>query len=153
MSLKYNVGDKVRIKSLDWYNENKDIHGFIKFGCTNFIPEMTKYCDEVLTISQVEEDFGSYLTLECPYSWTDEMIEELVEKKESNASNATPDYWEQLYHQYCGNAIQNLILNYRTHSKDKIIPQKSSDILKENIKEIALISRAMVEFLKENRLC
>ena len=26
---KYNVGDKVRIKSIDWYNQNKDSYGLV----------------------------------------------------------------------------------------------------------------------------
>ena len=81
MALKYKVGDRVRIKSLDWYNENKSGRGFICFVYANFIPEMSRYCGEILTISQVVEESKHYLVSECAFAWTDEMIEGLVEEK------------------------------------------------------------------------
>ena len=79
--MKYNIGDKVRIKSLDWYNENKDPkHGFVYLGngiC--FYSHMSKYCGKTMTISEI---FGCYYVMtEHGYdNWTDEMIEELVEE-------------------------------------------------------------------------
>ena len=41
-NLKYKVGDKVRIKDIDWYNENKDEFDEVKCGKTIFIPDMVK---------------------------------------------------------------------------------------------------------------
>ena len=79
--MKYKVGDKVRINSIDWYNENKSKRGFICFDYANFIPEMSRYCGEILTINQVVEEYKQYLVSECPFSWTDEMIEGLVEEE------------------------------------------------------------------------
>ena len=73
--MKYNVGDKVRIKSIDWYNENKSETGFITFNYVNFMPEMSRYCSEILTINRVVEGFEQYLMSECGFLWTDEMIE------------------------------------------------------------------------------
>ena len=69
--LKYKVGDKVLIKSLDWYNENKNETGRIGI----FIPAMSRYCGKIVTIKRVEEEFERYLMSECPFYWTDEMIE------------------------------------------------------------------------------
>lgn len=78
--MEYKVGDKVKIKSLDWYNENKSETGFITFNYVNFMPEMSRYCGEILTINQVVEVFGQYTMSECGFLWTDEMIECLVER-------------------------------------------------------------------------
>ena len=80
-AMRYKPSDKVRIKSLDWYNENKDKRGFICFDYTNFIPEMSQYCGEILTINQVVEEYEHYRVSECAFSWTDEMIEGLVEEE------------------------------------------------------------------------
>lgn len=30
--LKYKIGDQVKIKSLDWYNKNKDEDGYVDTG-------------------------------------------------------------------------------------------------------------------------
>ena len=78
--MKYKVGDKVRIKSLDWYNENKDEFGvvLIENGEYMFFESDTIWCGKVITIVDVcldeyytiAEDFGKY-------RWTDEMIEGL----------------------------------------------------------------------------
>ena len=76
--MKYNVGDKVRIKSLDWYNENKDENNYIDFSKHMFYPLMSKYCGEVFTIEYVYSDF--YLMSENKHNWIDEMIECKVEE-------------------------------------------------------------------------
>ena len=82
--MKYKVGDKVRIKSLKWYKENRDISGDIATGDTFFRDFMLQFCGSVVTIESIElvanlmcykikEDGGRY----C---WVDEMIEGLVEE-------------------------------------------------------------------------
>ena len=76
--MKYKVGDKVRIKSIDWYNENKDELGYIDCSKHLFYPLMSQYCGNIFTISDVYSDF--YLMSENGYEWTDEMIEGLVEE-------------------------------------------------------------------------
>ena len=52
--MKYKVGDKVVIKSLDWYNINKNSKG--KVGVPlEFNSDMSKYCGMLATITNVEK--------------------------------------------------------------------------------------------------
>ena len=81
--LKYKVGDKVRIKSLDWYNENKDEYGFVDFSTSVFVPGMSQFCGKIVTIEDVfeEEDDVVYCMEGIDYDWTNEMIECKVEEE------------------------------------------------------------------------
>lgn len=73
-AIKYNVGDRVVVKSLEWYNRHKDRNGNVNVPQC-FVFSMTKYCGRVMTICRVyegssyrvEEDNGSY-------AWSDEMF-------------------------------------------------------------------------------
>lgn len=82
--MKYNVGDKVRIKSLDWYNENKDEDGRVMCGYTGFCKEMKSYCGKELTIDFIYDNDGKslYVMKEPKINWgfTDEMIEGLTDE-------------------------------------------------------------------------
>ena len=83
MAQKYKVGDKVRIKCLDWYNENKDEDGIVELSTHIFTPGMSQFCGKVVTIEDVFEDIDDnvvYYIEEIDYDWTDEMIECLVEE-------------------------------------------------------------------------
>ena len=53
-------GTKVRIKSLDWYNQNKDEEGRVIMSdkIISFTPEMMKYCGKEATIDNI--DIGYY---------------------------------------------------------------------------------------------
>ncbi len=82
--MKYKVGDKVRIKSLDWYNENKNNRNEITFENNShwrFVANQSDYCGQIATITAVSET--AYRLEQIPWNWTDEMIEGLVED-ESN---------------------------------------------------------------------
>ena len=79
--LKYKVGDKVRIKSLDWYNENKNEYGDVPCGYEVFIDSMTGFCGKVVTIENCYEPEGYTVKEDYDeYTFTDEMIESLVER-------------------------------------------------------------------------
>ena len=84
--MKYKEGDKVRIKSLDWYNENKDEDGIVELSTHIFTPGMSQFCGKVMTIEDVFEDIDDnvvYYMEEIDYDWTDEMIECKVEEEMS----------------------------------------------------------------------
>lgn len=84
--MKYKVGDKVRIKSLDWYNQNKNSDGSISCGVERFIKNMIIFCgcDQVICEVQndryIIDDDGHY------WLWTDEMFEEDYESTLSKKS-------------------------------------------------------------------
>ena len=74
-NINYKVGDKVLIKSLEWYNANKDEDGYVG----DFCPRMAQYCYNVLTISRLVG--GYYETNEAvclednsKFLFTDDMI-------------------------------------------------------------------------------
>lgn len=72
--LKFKVGDKVRVKSLEWYNsQEKNERGTIEEGAS-FTKEMSALCGSVLTI----DDKGNYLYVvyENGYYWQDWMLED-----------------------------------------------------------------------------
>lgn len=75
----YNIGDRVRIKSLEWYNENKDRYGSIECGFYCFTKEMSVYCGQVMAISD-KLNHGILKMEKDSHLWTDQMIEDLVEE-------------------------------------------------------------------------
>ncbi len=46
--MKYKVGDKVRVKSLEWYNENKDEFGDVRTPNNVFVPGMSRFVGKKL---------------------------------------------------------------------------------------------------------
>ena len=74
--MKYKVGDKVRVKSLDWYNNNKDEESEVKDIAASycFIKEMSFLCEKTLTIKKVNSAY--YDVCENDFFWTDEMLED-----------------------------------------------------------------------------
>ena len=88
--MKYKVGDKVRIKSLDWYNQMLSIPtkivgkgDFVAIECGThiFTKEMSKFCGRVMTIQDIGIDFYLMEEDNLGYEFTDEMIEGLVEEE------------------------------------------------------------------------
>ena len=80
---KLEVGQKVVIKSSEWYNSKKDKNGDIRLAEEVFIEEMAKYCGKTATILDAFEDLdgGSDATMylidldEGDWNWTYEMFE------------------------------------------------------------------------------
>lgn len=74
----FKVGDRVRIKSLDWYNEHTliDTSGVFRTSIESLCPNKKRFMGEELTICSVLPN-GQYLMEETGVlRWTDEMIED-----------------------------------------------------------------------------
>lgn len=80
--MKYKVGDKVRIKNLDWYYENRDKIDQIDCGNVCFVRNMATLCGKIVTISSILPTLEAYRIEEDDgeFNWTDEMIERLMER-------------------------------------------------------------------------
>ena len=79
---KLELGQKVTIKSLEWYNSNKDDSRTIKLTTEVFVEDMSEYCGKTATIVDVFKDFdgeGDILYRidldNRGWNWTDEMFE------------------------------------------------------------------------------
>ena len=73
--MKYKVGDKVKVKSLDWYNENNIENGF-EIDDVRFDPDMCKYCGKTAIIT-VESKVYYKLSIDSgEWFWYDWMLED-----------------------------------------------------------------------------
>lgn len=91
--MKYKVGDKVKIKSLDWYNANKTKGNEVYLEGIVFLQLMSKYCGKVATIIYACR-YGYSLDIDGGhYSWIDEMFEENINDMETKEI-IIPQGWE-----------------------------------------------------------
>ena len=63
-NMRFKVGDRVRIKSLDWYNENKDEDGDIDCGDALMTTEKSQFCGKIVTISNISDVADAYYKIE-----------------------------------------------------------------------------------------
>lgn len=91
--MKYKVGDKVKIKNLDWYNANKSETGYLYCDNIGFVQKMSEYCGKKATI--VDRTGISYkLDIDNKfYYWTDDMFEEYFNDMEQKEI-IIPQGWE-----------------------------------------------------------
>lgn len=76
METKLKKGDIVRIKSLDWYNNNKDEKGNVTvtgYSCS-FTKVLSELCGKCLVIEKVEDTGDIYLN-DLPYVFYEWMLE------------------------------------------------------------------------------
>ena len=135
--MRYKVGDKVRVKSREWYEANQ-IEGEVDCGGLPFTPWLSALCGTIQTVEGISQDFGgSYYTLEnVPYLWNDLMFEDTVDFPLENVPYLWNDlmfedtvdfpldddkalydeldevYWANMQHQYAGMAMQTLMPQY-----------------------------------------
>ena len=78
--MKYKVGDKVRIKSIDWYNRYTN-GTEVDCGAYPFTSDMKEFCEQERIIANVCRECYFLLGIDDRFAWTDEMIEGLVEEE------------------------------------------------------------------------
>ena len=88
--MKHKVGDKVRIKSLDWYNENANRFGSA-FG---FMQEMSEYCGKTSTIVKVGCCHYELDIDDGDWYWTDEMFDENYNMEQKDFTILIPRGYE-----------------------------------------------------------
>ena len=114
----YKVGDKVRVKSLKWYNANRDREENINLIDTtdsqyNFIEPMRGFCGKIVTIAGCSGNKGYYDVLEDngEYFWTDEMFEDIIKEDEKMVSlDKVCEYLKSLtYQDYPGGPLERIV--------------------------------------------
>ena len=136
--MKYNEGDKVCIKSKDWYDNNKDGYGNVhlnsKYGWM-FTEPNSRFCGKVVTI--LSKGTTSYAIIEdsCEGFWTDEMIECKVEEEASTKPEklSTHSTFVETARGYLVEALSDLSVINVSHMSD--LEKSSLYCAKENIKD------------------
>ena len=59
--MNYKVGDKVKIKSLSWYNKNRNEYSSVVQNWVSFTYPMSEYCGKIATIASIESDNEHYI--------------------------------------------------------------------------------------------
>lgn len=78
--MEYKIGDKVRIKSFDWYIQNKDEDGVVRCGDRVFDDYMSVFCGSIVTIGEIYHiGYDIKEDMQCR-TWNEDMFEGLVER-------------------------------------------------------------------------
>ena len=72
--MKHKVGDKVKIKSLEWYLQNSEDNAVINNG-TGFTDAMVRYCGRTTTITGIYHDSYYLYIDDGDWYWYDWMFE------------------------------------------------------------------------------
>ena len=130
----YKVGDKVLIKSNDWYETNKDEDGYIG----DFCPQMSVYCGNVMTISkkvgdyyEMEEDMGDFEN--AKYLFTDDMIEISASEITDMVSDVEVDMGEVSDGYHTFNELYEYRLLYNASMFNELAKQGLYDVHKSKL--------------------
>ena len=73
--MKYKVGDKVKIKSLEWYNKNSEYSAVVQNGAS-FTDSMTKYCGKTAIVVEIYHESYDLDIDGDGWYWYDWMLED-----------------------------------------------------------------------------
>jgi len=77
--MKIKVGYRVKIKSLKWYETNKNEYGEVPVPC-KFVSQMSQYCSKILKVIDIE---GHVIRLyrngniDSGFVWSEQMFEKV----------------------------------------------------------------------------
>lgn len=75
--MKHKIGDKVKIKSKEWYDKNKDYYGDVLCQDTYLSPTMANYCGKMATITRIETNNLYRIDIDNgEYWWNNGMFED-----------------------------------------------------------------------------
>ena len=76
--MKFKVGDKVKVKSLSWYNSNKNHYGFVNDdNCSEpFSDKMAEYCGKTAIVIGIYNDSYDLDIDNKEWGWYDWMLED-----------------------------------------------------------------------------
>ena len=84
--MKYKIGDRVRLKSIDWYHANKNGDGCVVISDDGYLYNFVftkndaQYCGKVFTISDIVDGAYVFEEMETGYYYCDEMIDGLEDE-------------------------------------------------------------------------
>lgn len=129
MSLKYKIGDRVRLKSIDWYHANKNGDGCVVISDDGYLYNLfftkndAQYCGKVFTISDIVDGAYIFEEMETGHYYCDEMIAGL------ESETIDTEYLKlscELFHKLPSQQIEPV--------KFEDIPNKIAEILSKSLK-------------------
>lgn len=84
---KFKVGDKVRVKSKEWYDENKSKSGTVYTDGEPFVDDMAVYCGAIASIVSLDDENDYYIDIDNgAWIWNEDVFEDEPIKDESKPS-------------------------------------------------------------------
>ena len=102
--MKRKIGDRVRVKSLDWYEANKNEDGSVDCGIDSLVDDMAKYLGKVAVIIAVDNDRYKIDIDNQEWGWTDEMLggfDEFVKYEHHGAEVSVRENLKGLHRDHC----------------------------------------------------
>ena len=127
--MKHKVGDKVRIKSLDWYKKNRNSLGRIK----GFMPEMSEYLGKEAIIEECY-DFCYELNIDHHlWSWDDEMFDETYNENKMESKKVKINLPKNCEVDSVNASVKNGFIVVEYIPKKKFVPKKGDVIVTDGL--------------------
>ena len=94
--MNHKIGDKVRVKDINWYNENRDYKNVVDCGEYAFIPDMVKYCGKIFTVESFYRTGYKLAETDIPWTFNDEMLEGISATTKHSIVDVACDWFADL---------------------------------------------------------